>query len=81
MSEQEQEIARIQEKIKTLFDGQKRIEKNQSDFEHEVRKTTGEICREIKALKGDFANRLPTWATVIISILTAALGVCLGCLF
>lgn len=77
----EQEIARIQEQIKTLFDGQKRIEKNQSDFEHEVRETAGEICREIKALKEDFANRLPTWATVIISILTAALGVCLGCLF
>lgn len=77
----EQEIARIQEQIKTLFDGQKRIEKNQSDFEHEVRETTGEIYREIKALKDDFANRLPTWATVIISILTAALGVCLGFLF
>lgn len=81
MSEQEQEIARIQEKIKTLFDGQKRIEKNQCDFEREMRETTGEIYREIKALKEDFANRLPTWATVIISILTAALGVCMGFLF
>lgn len=77
----DQEIARIQEQIKTLFAGQERIEKNQCDFEHEMREITGDIYREIKALKEDFANRLPTWATVIISILTAALGVCLGCLF
>lgn len=80
MSDQE-EIVRIQEKIKTLFAGQERIEKNQSAFEKEMRETVGNIYHEIKALKEDFANRLPTWATVIISILTAALGVCLGCLF
>lgn len=80
MSDQ-QEIARIQEQIKTLFAGQERLEKNQYDFESEMRNTTGEIYREIKALKEDFANRLPTWATIIISILTASLGVCLGCLF
>jgi hypothetical protein len=79
MSDQ-QEIARIQEQIKTLFAGQERLEKNQYDFESEMRNTTGEIYREIKALKEDFANRLPTWATIIISILTASLGACLGCL-
>lgn len=80
MSDQEQKIARIEEQIKTLFAGQERLEKNQDDFESEMRSTTGEIYREIKALKEDFANRLPTWATIIISILTASLGACLGCL-
>lgn len=80
MSDQE-EIVRIQEKIITLFAGLERLEKNQEAFEKETRGTVGDIYREIKALKEDFANRLPTWATVIISILTAALGVCLGCLF
>lgn len=78
--DQEQKIARIEEQIKTLFAGQERLEKNQDDFESEMRNTTGEIYREIKALKEDFANRLPTWATIIISILTASLGACLGCL-
>lgn len=77
----EQEVARLQEQIKTLFSGQERIEKNQNDFEAETRKTVNEIYNEIKILKDQFANRLPTWATIIISILTAALGVCLGCLF
>lgn len=80
MSDQEQKIARIEEQIKTLFAGQERLEKNQDDFESEMRSTTGEIYREIKSLKEDFANRLPTWATIVISILTASFGACLGCL-
>jgi len=76
----EQEVARLQEQIKTLFMGQERIEKNQSEFEAETRNTVNDIYKEIKALKDQFANRLPTWATIVISILTAALGTCLGCL-
>lgn len=77
----QEDVTRIQEQIKTLFAGQERIENHQSVFEGETRKTVNEIYNEIKTLKDQFAERLPTWATIIISILTASLGVCLGCLF
>ena len=40
----------------------------------------GELKTDIKQIKEELANRLPTWATIVISILTASLGVCLGCL-
>lgn len=80
MTLSEHDVARLQEQIKTLFSGQERIEKNQNEFEAETRANVGAIYNEIKALKDQFANRLPTWATIIISVLTASLGVCLGCL-
>ena len=67
----EQEVARLQEQIKTLFAGQERIEKNQAEFEVETKGTVNDIYKEIKALKDQFANRLPLWATTLIGILTA----------
>lgn len=41
----------------------------------------GELKEDVKELKEKFANRLPTWATITFSILTALLGVCMGRLF
>ncbi|MDD3899184.1 MAG: hypothetical protein PHE82_09600 [Syntrophomonadaceae bacterium] len=70
----EQEVARLQEQIKTLFAGQGRIEKNQNEFEAETRNTVNDIYKEIKALKDQFANRLPLWATTLIGILTGLCG-------
>ncbi len=51
-----QDIARLQENIKTLF----------GDFE--------ELKSDVKEIKAQLANRLPLWATVLISVLTAAIG-------
>ncbi|MGE5423613.1 MAG: hypothetical protein ACM3QW_10135 [Ignavibacteriales bacterium] len=40
--------------------------------------TVGELKCDIKELKNALANRLPTWATLFIALLTAALGGCIG---
>lgn len=70
----QEEVARLQEQIKTLFAGQERLEKDQTDFEAETRKTVTDIYNEIKALKDQFANRLPLWATMLIGLLMAVIG-------
>lgn len=65
----DQEIARIEEQIVTLF-------KNDERMERVIEK----LGYDVQEIKDEFANRLPTWATIVLSILTASLGVCLGCL-
>jgi len=65
----DQEIARIEEQIVTLF-------KNDERMERAIEK----LGYDVQEIKDEFANRLPTWATILLSILTASLGVCLGCL-
>lgn len=52
----EQDIARLQEQIKTIF----------SDVD--------ELKEDVKEIKQQLANRLPLWATTIISILTGVIG-------
>jgi hypothetical protein len=69
----DQEVTRLEEQVKTLFAGQARIEKSLEDFKID-------IYKEIKELKEQFVNRLPLWATLLISILTAGLGACLSSL-
>jgi len=52
----EQDVARLQEQIKTLF----------SDV--------GELKTDVKEIKNQLANRLPLWATILMSLLTGAIG-------
>lgn len=52
----EQEVARQQEQIKTLF----------SDVD--------ELKNDVKEIKSQLANRLPLWATMLISALTGVIG-------
>jgi len=52
----EQEVARLQEQIKTLF----------SDVD--------ELKSDVKEIKSQLANRLPLWATMLISALTGVIG-------
>ena len=52
----EQDVARLQEQIKTLF----------SDVD--------ELKTDVKEIKSQLANRLPLWATVLISFLTGTIG-------
>ena len=52
----EQEIARLQEQIKTLF----------SDV--------NELKEDVKEIKQQLTNRLPLWATMLISVLTGVIG-------
>ena len=54
------EVARVQEQIKTLF----------SDV--------SELKCDIKEIKHQLANRLPLWATLLISILTGSIGILLA---
>ena len=54
------EPARLQEQIKTLF----------SDV--------SELKCDIKEIKNQLANRLPLWATLLISMLTATIGALLA---
>ncbi len=53
------DVARIEEQIKTLFSNDTRFEK-----------CVEEIRTDIKQL----ANRLPVWATLLVALLTAACG-------
>ena len=52
----EQDIARLQEQIKTLFGD------------------VGELKGDVKEIKTQLANRLPLWATMLISFLTGMIG-------
>jgi acyl-[acyl carrier protein]--UDP-N-acetylglucosamine O-acyltransferase len=52
----EQDIARLQEQIKTIF----------SDVD--------ELKEDVKEIKQQLANRLPLWATMLISALTGVIG-------
>ncbi len=52
----EQDIARLQEQIKTIF----------SDVD--------ELKEDVKEIKQQLANRLPLWATMLISALTGIIG-------
>ena len=52
----EQDVARLQEQIKTLF----------GDVD--------ELKSDVKEIKTQLANRLPLWATLLISLLTGAIG-------
>ena len=52
----EQDIARLQEQIKTLFGD------------------VNELKEDVKEIKQQLANRLPLWATALMSLLTGAIG-------
>ncbi len=52
----EQDVARLQEQIKTLFGD------------------VNELKSDVKEIKIQLANRLPLWATILISLLTGAIG-------
>ncbi len=52
----EQEVARLQEQIKTLFGD------------------VNELKEDVKEIKQQLANRLPLWATMLISVLTGTIG-------
>ena len=52
----EQDVARLQEQIKTLF----------GDVE--------ELKSDVKEIKNQLANRLPLWATMLMSALTGVIG-------
>lgn len=52
----EQEVARLQEQIKTLF----------GDVE--------ELKNDVKEIKTQLSNRLPLWATILMSLLTGTIG-------
>jgi len=54
------EVARVQEQIKTLFGD------------------VSELKCDIKEIKHQLANRLPLWATLLISILTGSIGILLA---
>ncbi len=52
----EQDIARLQEQIKTIFSN------------------VDELKEDVKEIKQQLANRLPLWATMLISVLTGIIG-------
>ena len=52
----EQDIARLQEQIKTLFGD------------------VNELKEDVKEIKQQLTNRLPLWATMLISVLTGVIG-------
>mgnify|MGYP003610093537 CR=1 FL=1 len=63
MGVSEDAIARLEEQIKTLFNDGLRREGAIKD-----------LACDIKEIKEELANRLPVWATLAISLLTALVG-------
>jgi hypothetical protein len=68
-----QDIGRLKERITTLFNGQDRLEKQQQEFIKENKETVKEIYTEIKTIKEQLINRLPNWATALITLLFSSL--------
>jgi len=64
------DIVRLEEQVKTLFVGQERIEKWQKDHEDDDKEAFSGVYKKLD----DYQNRLPVWATAVISLLTAACG-------
>ena len=63
----DQEVARLEEQVKTLF-------LNMSDLKVNFQNDVCEIKEDVKDIRNNFANRLPNWASILISILTTLLG-------
>ena len=59
----QEEVARLQEQIRTLFGNVDELKEN-----------IKEIRGDIKEIKEQLANRLPLWATVIMSTITGTIG-------
>ena len=57
------EIIRLQEQVKTLFTNQK-----------DLRDMFEGVITKLDEMQKSFQNRLPPWATLLISVLTAACG-------
>lgn len=70
----DEEVTRIQEQIKTLFNNDTRLERDIAECN--ARYESG--IRELSQKLDQYANRLPTWATAAIAILTAVCGWSLG---
>jgi len=70
----EQRVARHDEQIKTLFGCAERVKTRLEKHESEDGVVVNKIMDEIKAIRADYANRLPVWTTLLLGVLMAALG-------
>ncbi len=70
----EKDVTRLEEQIKTLFNNQDRLEKDREKDRLWFEGCVKELRDDVKAIKEQFANRLPVWATLLIALLTAVCG-------
>jgi len=71
---QEQDVTRLQEQVKSLFNAQEKLENNLEQHERDDKQTFAEVLKRMDEMHKSFQNRLPPWATAVIGILMAACG-------
>lgn len=72
------EIAKLQEQVHTLFQNDERHERELDGLRKDVADCNEKILNQLTDLRKEMASRLPNWATLLISVLTACLGGLLG---
>lgn len=72
------EIAKLQEQVHTLFVNDERHDKELKALRQDIAACNEAVLGEIKDLRREMANRLPLWATALMSILTAVVGGLIG---
>lgn len=70
----EEDVIRMKEQIKTLFEADKRQEKCYDELKNEFQQTINLIFEKLDGLSKQLQNRLPLWATMLIALLTAICG-------
>jgi len=61
---------RLEEQVKTLFVNLEKLEKCQKEHEEDDKEAFSGVYKKLD----DYQNRLPVWATAVISLLTAVCG-------
>lgn len=74
------EITALQEQVKTLFNTTNELRQDLKDLQEKTNKCLEGLRCDISKLSDKFSNRLPVWATMFISVLTAMVGVLMGIL-
>lgn len=72
------EITKLQEQVKTLFANDERHEKELDELKDDVKDCNRVLLDKLEEMNRQMATRLPTWATILISVLTALLGGLVG---
>jgi hypothetical protein len=70
----ESEIVKLTERLKALTDSMTKLEERVITFELELIQVYQKLDSKVDCIQQKYANRLPVWATIAFSILTAMVG-------
>lgn len=71
----EQAVTRLEEQTKTLFNYQARLEERLEKHEDDDKQAFADITKRLDEIMATLSNRLPNWATWVLSICCTIIGV------